>query len=66
MTVAQQRPQILQLLRRQPDRRKAAFHEHLQNQLCIAPIIFLLPRRGCPNLCRMTDLAFNSQFFHEI
>jgi hypothetical protein len=66
MTVAQQRPQILQLLGRQPDRRKAAFHQHLQNQLRISPIIFLLPRRGCANLCRMTDQAFDSQFFHEI
>src|SRR3984957_17458927 len=66
MTMPQQGPQILQLLGRQPDGRKATFHQHLQNQLCIAPIIFLLPRRGCANLCWMTDPAFDSQLFQEI
>src|SRR5580700_2047790 len=28
--------------------------------------MFLLPWLGCPNLCRMADQAFDSQFFHEV
>jgi len=28
--------------------------------------MFLLPRFGCPNHCRMTNLAFDSQFFHQV
>src|ERR1700736_5166496 len=28
--------------------------------------MFLLPRLGSPNLCRMTNPAFDSQLFHEI
>jgi len=28
--------------------------------------MFLLPWLGCPNLCRMTNLAFDSQLFQEI
>jgi hypothetical protein len=44
----------------------AVFHQQLQNQIRISPIMFLLPWLGCANLCRMTDQAFDSQFFHEI
>ena len=58
MTVPQQSPQILQLLGRQPDRRKAVFHQQCQNQFSVSPIMFLLPWFGCPNHCRITDLAF--------
>src|SRR5437879_6306458 len=28
--------------------------------------MFLLPGLGCPNFCRMTDQAFDSQLFHEV
>src|SRR5882762_5134837 len=65
MTVPQQGSQILQLLRRQPDRRKAVFYQQLQNQVRISPIMFLLPGLGGPNLCRRTDQAFDSQLFQE-
>jgi hypothetical protein len=66
MTVSHQSSQILELFRRQPDRRKAVFHQQLQNQACISPIMFLLARLGCPNHCRVTNLAFHSQIFHQV
>src|SRR5580704_12891429 len=28
--------------------------------------MFLFPWLGCPNLCRMADQAFDSQFFQEV
>ena len=34
---------------------EAIFCQQLQNQICISPIMFLLPWLGCSNLCRMTD-----------
>ncbi len=66
MTLPQQSPQILLLLRRQPDLWIAVFHQQLQNQVRISPVMFLFPGLGCPNLGRMTDLAFDSQLFHEV
>jgi hypothetical protein len=66
MTVQQQGPQVSPFLRRQPDRGKAVFYQQLQNQVRISPIMFLLPWLGRPNLRRMADLAFDSQFFHPV
>jgi hypothetical protein len=37
-----------------------------QNQVRIAPIMFLLPWLGGPNLGRMTNQAFDSHLFHEV
>jgi len=64
--VPQQGPQILQLPGRQPDCWKAIFYQQCQNQVGISPIMFLLPRLRRSNLCRITNLAFDSQFFHQV
>jgi hypothetical protein len=53
----QQGPQIEQFIRRQPDRRKAVFHQQRQNQVRISPVMFLLPWFGRPDFRWMTDLA---------
>jgi hypothetical protein len=61
MAVAQQSPQILLLLRRQPYLWIAVFHQQFQNQPRIASVMFLFPGLGRSNVGRMTDLAVDSR-----
>src|SRR5215471_6573810 len=61
MTVQQQGSQIEQLLAGQPDRRKAVFCQQLQNQVRVAPVMFLLPGLRRSNLGGMADLTLDSQ-----
>jgi hypothetical protein len=66
MSVQQQSAQIEQFFGWQPDRRKTIFCQQLQNQLRVAPIMFLLPWFRRSNRRGMADLAFDSQLLHQV
>jgi hypothetical protein len=63
--VQQERPQIPHLGRGHPDRREAFFHQQLQQQMRVAPIVLLATRLGVPNGGRMPDAAGHLQLLHQ-
>ena len=58
MTMAQQPAQISLLGGGHPDRGETILGEQRQQQSCIPPIMFLLPRLRFADLLGMTDSAF--------
>src|SRR5713101_6971409 len=55
VAVNQQLPQVFLFARRRPDPRKPPFHQQLQNQRCVAPVVLLPPYLAGTNLRRIAD-----------
>ena len=66
MPVQQQGPQIPQLGRGHPDRRKPILGQQLQQQRRIASIVFLLARLRFADRRRMTHAARDPEFVHQL
>jgi hypothetical protein len=65
IAVPQQRPQIAELRRRHPDRRKAIFRQQVQEQDRVSMIVFLSACFDPSNLRGIANLAPNSEFLHQ-
>jgi hypothetical protein len=65
MPVEPQRPEIAALGRGRPDRRKVIVREQPQQQLRVAPIMFLSPRLSRANRGRMARAGRDAQLLHQ-
>ncbi len=66
MPIQDRRTQITLFAGRCPDRGKAIFNQQFRYQTGISSIVLLLPWFGRADLRRMTHLAVDSQFLHQI
>jgi hypothetical protein len=65
IAVQQQRPQIAQVGRRHPDRRKAILREQAENQCRVSPVVFLAARFDLSDLRGITDVAGDTELLHQ-
>jgi hypothetical protein len=65
MPVQEQRPQVSELRRGDPDRGKAIFHQQPQQQARIASIMFLSTGLCLSDRRGMTHAARDCQFLHQ-